>query len=44
VLRHPTKTLSDPEANELRDAVYAAIHEGPEWTWAARRRPGRHGP
>jgi phenylalanyl-tRNA synthetase alpha chain len=37
VLRHPTKTLSDPEANELRDAVYAAIHEGTEWTWAVRR-------
>jgi phenylalanyl-tRNA synthetase alpha chain len=36
VLRHPTKTLSDPEANELRDAVYAAIHEGTEWTWAVR--------
>ena len=37
VLRHPTKTLSDPEANELRDAVYAAVHEGTEWTWAVRR-------
>lgn len=35
VLRHPTKTLTDPEANELRDAVYAAIHEGTRWTWAA---------
>jgi phenylalanyl-tRNA synthetase alpha chain len=37
VLRHPTKTLSDLEANELRDAVYAAVHEGTEWTWAVRR-------
>jgi phenylalanyl-tRNA synthetase alpha chain len=36
VLRHPTKTLTDPEANELRDAVYAAVHEGTEWTWAGR--------
>ena len=36
VLRHPTKTLTDAEANELRDAVYAAVHEGTEWTWAAR--------
>jgi phenylalanyl-tRNA synthetase alpha chain len=40
VLRHPTKTLSDPEANELRDAVYAAVHEGTEWTWAVRRPQG----
>jgi phenylalanyl-tRNA synthetase alpha chain len=36
VLRHPTKTLTDPEANELRDAVYAAVHEGTEWSWAVR--------
>jgi phenylalanyl-tRNA synthetase alpha chain len=36
VLRHPTKTLTDPEANELRDSVYAAVHEGAEWTWAVR--------
>jgi len=35
VIRHPTKTLTDREANELRDAVYAAVHEGTEWTWAA---------
>jgi phenylalanyl-tRNA synthetase alpha chain len=35
VLRHPTKTLTDREANELRDAVYAAVHEGTEWVWAA---------
>lgn len=36
VLRHPTKTLTDSEANELRDAVYAAVHEGTAWAWAAR--------
>jgi phenylalanyl-tRNA synthetase alpha chain len=35
-LRHPTKTLTDPEANDLRDAVYAAVHEGTEWTRAVR--------
>ncbi len=35
VLRHPTRTLRNEEANRLRDAVYAAIHEGTEWTWAA---------
>jgi phenylalanyl-tRNA synthetase alpha chain len=36
VLRHPAKTLTDPEANALRDAVYAAVHAGTEWTWAVR--------
>lgn len=36
VLRHPTQTLTDEEANRLRDAIYAAVHEGTEWTWAAR--------
>ena len=36
VLRHPTRTLTNEEANELRDAVYAAIHQGTEWTWASR--------
>ena len=35
ILRHPTKTLVDREANELRDSVYAAVHEGIEWPWAA---------
>jgi phenylalanyl-tRNA synthetase alpha chain len=34
VLRHPTRTLTDDEGNRLRDSVYAAIHEGTEWTWA----------
>ena len=43
VLRHPTKTLSAAEANELRDAVYAAVHEGTKWTWAVRR-PQPHVP
>jgi phenylalanyl-tRNA synthetase alpha chain len=42
VLRHPTRTLSDPEANALRDAVYAAIHEGTEWTWAVRGPQSSH--
>jgi phenylalanyl-tRNA synthetase alpha chain len=36
VLRHPTRTLPDEEANQVRDAIYAAVHEGTEWTWAAR--------
>jgi len=38
VLRHPTRTLLDREANELRDSVYAAVHEGTEWAWATRGR------
>ncbi|WP_117212976.1 hypothetical protein [Allorhizocola rhizosphaerae] len=28
VLRHPSRTLSDREANALRDTVYEALHEG----------------
>jgi len=36
VLRHPTRTLTDEEANQLRDAIYTAVHEGTVWTWAAR--------
>ncbi len=36
VLRHPARTVPYREANELRDAVYAAVHEGTVSTWAAR--------
>ncbi len=34
VLRHLERTLTDSEANELRDQIYAALHEGrrSEWT------------
>jgi phenylalanyl-tRNA synthetase alpha chain len=35
VLRHPTRTLTDAEANELRDRVYALIHEGSVYQWAS---------
>ena len=28
VLRHPTRSLPKPEANALRDRIYAALHEG----------------
>jgi phenylalanyl-tRNA synthetase alpha chain len=35
VLRPLERTLTDAEANELRDRVYAAVHEGPVWEWAA---------
>jgi phenylalanyl-tRNA synthetase alpha chain len=34
VLRHPTRTLTDAEANEVRDRVYAALHDGTAYQWA----------
>jgi phenylalanyl-tRNA synthetase alpha chain len=37
VLRDLTRTLTHREANELRDAIYAAVHEGERMEWAARR-------
>jgi phenylalanyl-tRNA synthetase alpha chain len=36
VLRDLRRTLTDEEANELRDEVYAAVHEGASWQWASR--------
>jgi phenylalanyl-tRNA synthetase alpha chain len=36
VIRDLERTLTQQEANELRDAVYAAVHEGREWQWALR--------
>ena len=35
VLRHPTETLTAAEANGLRNVVYAALHEGERYEWAA---------
>ncbi len=35
-IRHPSRTLTAEEANEIRDAVYAAVHEGRRHQWAAR--------
>jgi phenylalanyl-tRNA synthetase alpha chain len=34
VLRHPTRTLTDAEANEVRDRVYASLHDGTAYQWA----------
>ena len=34
-LRHPTRTLTDAEANDLRNAIYAALHEGSVHQWAS---------
>jgi phenylalanyl-tRNA synthetase alpha chain len=35
VLRPVDRTLTDAEANALRDRIYAAVHEGPHREWAA---------
>jgi phenylalanyl-tRNA synthetase alpha chain len=39
VLRHLERTLTDEEANSLRDRIYAAIHQGTRHQWAAPQRP-----
>ena len=36
VLRHLERTLTDEEANRMRDRVYAALHQGSAHQWAAR--------
>jgi len=36
VLRDLSRTLTHAEANELRDAIYAAVHEGEVSEWASR--------
>jgi phenylalanyl-tRNA synthetase alpha chain len=36
VLRDLSRTLTHAEANELRDSIYAAVHEGEVMEWAAR--------
>ncbi len=40
-LRALTRTLTDGEANRLRDEVYAALHEGFRHEWACGAPPGR---
>ena len=40
-LRAVGRTLTDAEANRLRDAVYAAIHEGSRAEWACGAPPPR---
>ena len=34
VLRHLERTLTDQEANQLRDRIYAALHRGSNHQWA----------
>lgn len=37
-LRALDRTLTGLECNELRDEVYAALHQGARWVWAGARR------
>ena len=39
VLRDLERTLTDADANRLRDRIYTAIHEGTAWSWAVDRAP-----
>lgn len=39
ILRHLTKTLTDDEANLLRDRIYQALHEGNVQAWALGKPP-----
>jgi phenylalanyl-tRNA synthetase alpha chain len=39
VLRDLSRTLTHAEANELRDGIYFAVHEGDAMEWAARGNP-----
>ena len=36
VLRDLDRTLTDDDANRLRDRIYASVHEGTVWMWAQR--------
>jgi phenylalanyl-tRNA synthetase alpha chain len=39
VLRDLERTLTDAEANALRDRIYAALHRGKVYEWALGRPP-----
>jgi phenylalanyl-tRNA synthetase alpha chain len=40
VLRRLDRTITDDEANELRDRIYAGLHAGDRYQWAAASRAG----
>jgi phenylalanyl-tRNA synthetase alpha chain len=44
VVRDLERTLTDEDANAIRDRIYEAIHEGSEWTWASGTAPVRYVP
>mgnify|MGYP000170674025 CR=1 FL=1 len=35
IIRHPTETLTNQQANELRNQVYQAVHQGQRQQWAS---------
>jgi phenylalanyl-tRNA synthetase alpha chain len=37
VLRRLDRTLTDAQANDLRDCIYARLHRGTAWQWASDR-------
>jgi phenylalanyl-tRNA synthetase alpha chain len=45
IIRHPVRSLTHAEANELRDEIYGALHRGTVHHWACAdpppRSPGR---
>lgn len=43
VLRHLERTLTDHEANVLRDRIYEVLHQGSAYQWAARSVPSAPG-
>lgn len=43
VLRHPSRTLTADQANELRDRLYAGLHAGTAYEWTAAPPPGPRG-
>jgi phenylalanyl-tRNA synthetase alpha chain len=34
ILRHPDRTLTDGEANKIRDRIYVAVHQGATQEWS----------
>jgi phenylalanyl-tRNA synthetase alpha chain len=44
VLRDLEKTLTDDNANALRDRIYGALHQGTEFQWAADPPPAQKRP
>lgn len=40
VLRRLDRSITDEEANELRDRIYASLHAGDKYQWAAASRAG----
>jgi phenylalanyl-tRNA synthetase alpha chain len=44
VLRHLERSLTDDEANSLRDRIYGAIHQGSRHQWAVPPRQARPAP